>query len=127
MIESEGHAIKMAEAISGVARAMRIPYIFKASYDKANRTSVSSFRGPGVEEGCRILRKVRDSVGVPLLTDVHDAHDAARVGETVDIIQIPAFLCRQTDLLIAAAKTGSVGLSTAPMSNDSGQGMRTTQ
>jgi 2-dehydro-3-deoxyphosphooctonate aldolase (KDO 8-P synthase) len=106
VIESEAHAIKMAEAVSGVTRAMRIPYIFKASYDKANRTSVSSFRGPGVEEGCRILRKVRDTVGVPVLTDVHDAHDAARVGETVDIIQIPAFLCRQTDLLIAAAKTG---------------------
>jgi 2-dehydro-3-deoxyphosphooctonate aldolase (KDO 8-P synthase) len=106
VIESEAHAIKMAEAINGVARALRIPYIFKASYDKANRTSVSSFRGPGIEEGCRILRKVRDTVGVPLLTDVHDAHDAARVGETVDIIQIPAFLCRQTDLLIAAAKSG---------------------
>ena len=106
VIESEAHALKMAEAINGVARAMRIPYIFKASYDKANRTSVSSFRGPGVEEGCRILRKVRDTVGVPVLTDVHDAHDAARVGETADIIQIPAFLCRQTDLLIAAAKTG---------------------
>jgi 2-dehydro-3-deoxyphosphooctonate aldolase (KDO 8-P synthase) len=106
VIESEAHAIKMAEAINGVTRAMRIPYIFKASYDKANRTSVSSFRGPGVEEGCRILRKVRDTVGVPVLTDVHDAHDAARVGETADIVQIPAFLCRQTDLLIAAAKTG---------------------
>jgi len=106
VIESEAHALKMAEAINGVTRAMRIPYIFKASYDKANRTSVSSFRGPGVEEGCRILRKVRDTAGVPVLTDVHDAHDAARVGESADIIQIPAFLCRQTDLLVAAAKTG---------------------
>ena len=92
VLESEAHAMKMAEAINGVARAMRIPYIFKASYDKANRTSISSFRGPGVEEGCRILRKIRDVVGVPVLTDVHDAHDAARVGEIVDVIQIPAFI-----------------------------------
>ena len=106
VIESEAHAIKMAEAITGVAKALRMPYIFKASYDKANRTSISSFRGPGVEEGCRILRKIRDVVGVPVLTDVHDAHDCARVGEIADIIQIPAFLCRQTDLLVAAAKTG---------------------
>lgn len=108
VIESETHAIKMAECISGVCKAMKLPYIFKASYDKANRTSLSSFRGPGVEEGCRILRKVRDVVGVPILTDVHDAHDAAKVGETADVIQIPAFLCRQTDLLVAAAKTGRV-------------------
>jgi 2-dehydro-3-deoxyphosphooctonate aldolase (KDO 8-P synthase) len=106
VIESEEHAIKMAESINGVCKAMKIPYIFKASYDKANRTSIKSFRGPGIEEGCRILRKVRDTVGVPVLTDVHDAHDAATVGESVDVLQIPAFLCRQTDLLVAAAKTG---------------------
>lgn len=108
VIESEAHAIKMAECIAGICKAMKLPYIFKASYDKANRTSLSSFRGPGAEEGCRILRKVRDVVGVPILTDVHDAHDAAKVGETADVIQIPAFLCRQTDLLVAAAKTGRV-------------------
>ncbi|MBI2682793.1 MAG: 3-deoxy-8-phosphooctulonate synthase [Acidobacteriales bacterium] len=106
VIESESHALKMAECIAGVAKALGMPFIFKASYDKANRTSIKSFRGPGVEEGCRILRKVREVVGVPVLTDVHDAHDAAKVGESVDVIQIPAFLCRQTDLLVAAAKTG---------------------
>lgn len=108
VIEGEAHAMKMAETITGVAKALKVPLIFKASYDKANRTSLSSFRGPGLEEGLRILKKVRDTVGVPVLTDVHDAHDAARVGEVVDVIQIPAFLCRQTDLLVAAAKTGRV-------------------
>src|SRR6266404_1832534 len=108
VIESEAHALKMAECISGVTRALKVPYIFKASYDKANRTSLSSFRGPGVEEGTRILRKVREQVGVPVLTDVHDAHDVSRVAEAVDVLQIPAFLCRQTDLLVAAAQTGKV-------------------
>jgi len=108
VIESEAHAVKMAEAISGVCKALKLAYIFKASYDKANRTSLASFRGPGVKEGCRILRKVRDMAGVPVLTDVHDAHDCAEVGETADVLQIPAFLCRQTDLLAAAAKTGRV-------------------
>jgi 2-dehydro-3-deoxyphosphooctonate aldolase (KDO 8-P synthase) len=108
VIESEAHALKMAEAIAAVCKDLKVPYIFKASYDKANRTSISSFRGPGLEEGCRILKKVRDTVGVPVLTDVHDAHDCARVGEAVDVLQIPAFLCRQTDLLVAAAKTGRV-------------------
>ena len=106
VIESEAHCLKMAESIAGVCKAMRLPYIFKASYDKANRTSLSSFRGPGIDEGLKILKKVRDSVGVPVLTDVHDAHDCAKAGEAVDFIQIPAFLCRQTDLLVAAAKTG---------------------
>lgn len=106
VIESEAHCLKMAESIAGVCKAMRLPYIFKASYDKANRTSLSSFRGPGIDEGLKILKKVRDHVGVPVLTDVHDAHDCAKAGEVVDFIQIPAFLCRQTDLLVAAAKTG---------------------
>src|SRR3954469_11511435 len=106
VIESEKHALFMAEVIKGVTRSLNVPYIFKASYDKANRTSIKSFRGPGIEEGCRILRKVRDAVNIPVLTDVHDAHDAAKVGESVDVLQIPAFLCRQTDLLVAAAKTG---------------------
>jgi 2-dehydro-3-deoxyphosphooctonate aldolase (KDO 8-P synthase) len=108
VIESEEHALKMAECIAGVCKAMGVSYIFKASYDKANRTSLASFRGPGLKEGLRILRKVKDAVNVPVLTDVHDAHDVAEVADAVDIIQIPAFLCRQTDLLVAAAKSGKV-------------------
>ncbi|HLH06919.1 MAG TPA: 3-deoxy-8-phosphooctulonate synthase [Terriglobales bacterium] len=106
VIESEAHAIKMAECIGGVAKALKLPYIFKASYDKANRTSLKSFRGPGVSEGLRILRKIADTVHVPVLTDVHEAVDVQRVAEVVDVLQIPAFLCRQTDLLVAAAKSG---------------------
>lgn len=106
VIESEQHALKMAESIAKVAAEKKIPYIFKASYDKANRTSIRSFRGPGREEGLRILSRVRSDVGVPVLTDVHEAADVARVAEAVDVLQIPAFLCRQTDLLVAAAKTG---------------------
>lgn len=106
VIESEMHAMKMAESIAGVCRAMKIPYIFKASYDKANRTSIKSFRGPGIHEGLRVLAKVADEVNVPVLTDVHDAPQATEAGDIVDVLQIPAFLCRQTDLLVAAAKTG---------------------
>ena len=106
VIESEMHAMKMAEAIAGVCRAMKVPYIFKASYDKANRTSLKSFRGPGLHEGLRILAKIADEVNVPVLTDVHDAAQAVEAGDIVDVLQIPAFLCRQTDLLVAAAKTG---------------------
>jgi 2-dehydro-3-deoxyphosphooctonate aldolase (KDO 8-P synthase) len=106
VIESEAHALRMAEAIAAVARAKRLPYIFKASYDKANRTSIRSFRGPGLNEGLRILSNVRSVVGVPVLTDVHEVGDVARVAEAVDALQIPAFLCRQTDLLVAAAKSG---------------------
>jgi 2-dehydro-3-deoxyphosphooctonate aldolase (KDO 8-P synthase) len=106
VIESEAHALKMAEAIAGVCRAMKIPYIFKASYDKANRTSLKSFRGPGLQEGLRILAKIADEVNLPVLTDVHDAEQATAAGDIVDVLQIPAFLCRQTDLLVAAAKTG---------------------
>src|ERR1700730_7415823 len=104
VIESEAHALKMAEAISAVARKLHIPYIFKASYDKANRTSLKSFRGPGLEEGLRILEKVKKETGVPVLTDVHEAVDMPAVANAVDVVQIPAFLCRQTDLLVAAAK-----------------------
>ncbi len=107
VIESEQHALKMAESLALVAADKQVPYIFKASYDKANRTSIRSFRGPGLNEGLRILDKVRRTLGVPVLTDVHEAADAARVAEAVDVLQIPAFLCRQTDLLIAAAKTGT--------------------
>jgi 2-dehydro-3-deoxyphosphooctonate aldolase (KDO 8-P synthase) len=104
VIESEEHALKMADAISAVARKLNIPYIFKSSYDKANRTSLKSFRGPGLDEGLRILNKVRQQMNIPVLTDVHEAADVEAVAAAVDVIQIPAFLCRQTDLLVAAAK-----------------------
>lgn len=106
VIESETHALRMAEAISQITRQMGIPYVFKASYDKANRTSHTSFRGPGMEEGLRILQRVKETYGVPVLTDIHETHHAARVAEVADVLQIPAFLCRQTDLLTAAAATG---------------------
>jgi 2-dehydro-3-deoxyphosphooctonate aldolase (KDO 8-P synthase) len=106
VIESEEHAIRMAEIIKGVTKALAFPFIFKASYDKANRTSIRSFRGPGVKEGLRILRRIKDEVGVPVLTDVHEVSDVARVAEVVDVLQIPAFLCRQTDLVVAAALSG---------------------
>ncbi len=106
VIESEPHALKMAEAIAEIARSKNLPYIFKASYDKANRTSIKSFRGPGLDEGLRILRNIAETAKIPVLTDVHQAADVPRVAEAVDILQIPAFLCRQTDLLIAAGKSG---------------------
>src|SRR5271156_4665033 len=94
VIESEEHAIRMAEIIKGVTRALEFPFIFKVSYDKANRTSIRNFRGPGVKEGLRILKKIKDQLGVPVLTDVHDAADVVKVAEVVDVLQIPAFLCR---------------------------------
>jgi 2-dehydro-3-deoxyphosphooctonate aldolase (KDO 8-P synthase) len=106
VIESEAHARKMADAIQRVTADLGIPYIFKASYDKANRTSVTSFRGPGLLEGTRILAKLARETGLPVLTDVHEAAHCAVVAEAADVLQIPAFLCRQTDLLIAAGKTG---------------------
>ena len=106
VIESEEHALFMAAAIAGICRPLGVPFIFKASYDKANRTSIASFRGPGITEGLRILALVRDQVKVPVLTDVHEAAPATAAGEVVDVLQIPAFLCRQTDLLAAAARTG---------------------
>lgn len=106
VIESEKHALFMAEVIKGVTRSLNVPFIFKASYDKANRTSIRSFRGPGLEEGLRILKKVKDEVHIPVLTDVHETADVPRVAEVVDILQIPAFLCRQTDLIVAAALSG---------------------
>ncbi len=93
----------MAEVIKGVTRSLNIPFIFKASYDKANRTSIRSFRGPGLTEGLRILKKVKDEVHVPVLTDVHQTSDVPKVAEVADVLQIPAFLCRQTDLIVAAA------------------------
>jgi 2-dehydro-3-deoxyphosphooctonate aldolase (KDO 8-P synthase) len=104
VIESEAHALKMAQDISVIARKLDVPFIFKASYDKANRTSLHSFRGPGLEEGLRILERVKKEAGVPVLTDVHEAKDVPAVADAVDVVQIPAFLCRQTDMLVAAAK-----------------------
>ena len=106
VIESETHARKMADAIQRIASDLGVPYIFKASYDKANRTSIKSFRGPGLVEGCRILHSIAESTGLSVLTDVHTPQDCKPVGEAVDVLQIPAFLCRQTDLLVAAAETG---------------------
>lgn len=104
VIESESHARMMADSIQRITSDLGIPYIFKASYDKANRTSIHSFRGPGLVEGTRILRTVSEANGLPVLTDVHTAEDCAVAAESVDVLQIPAFLCRQTDLLIAAAQ-----------------------
>jgi len=106
VIEGEAHVRKMAEAIQRIASDLRIPFIFKASYDKANRTSVKSFRGPGLVEGVRILGALARSTGLPLMTDVHEAGHCEVAAEAVDVLQIPAFLCRQTDLLVAAGKTG---------------------
>src|SRR5437660_6497303 len=108
VIESEEHALFMAEVIKGITRSLNVPFIFKASYDKANRTSMRSFRGPGLVEGLRILKKVKDEVHVPVLTDVHEVKDVAKVAEVVDVLQIPAFLCRQTDLIVAAGMTERV-------------------
>jgi 2-dehydro-3-deoxyphosphooctonate aldolase (KDO 8-P synthase) len=110
VIESETHARTMADAIQAIAADLKIPFIFKASYDKANRTSIRSFRGPGLVEGARILRAIAQSNGLPVLTDVHTPEDCLRLskalGDVEAVLQIPAFLCRQTDLLIAAAHTG---------------------
>ena len=108
VIESEEHAIRMAEIIKGVARSLEFPFIFKASYDKANRTSIRSFRGPGIKEGLRILKKIKNELNVPILTDVHETADVGTVAEVADVLQIPAFLSRQTDLVVAAALSGRV-------------------
>ena len=104
VIESEKHIRTMADALQRIAADVKIPLIFKASYDKANRTSITSFRGPGMDEGLRILNSVRKENKLPVLTDVHTPQDCWRVAECVDVLQIPAFMCRQTDLLIAAAE-----------------------
>lgn len=106
VIESEAHTRAMAEGIAAVAAELKIPFIFKISYDKANRTSGQSYRGPGVEEGLRILRRLKDDLKLPLLTDVHEPGQVAAAAEVADILQIPAFLSRQTDLLTAAGKSG---------------------
>jgi 2-dehydro-3-deoxyphosphooctonate aldolase (KDO 8-P synthase) len=106
VIESDAHALGLAIAIRDIASRVGVPYVFKASYDKANRTSGRSFRGPGLEAGIRALALVRERAGVPILTDIHEPSHAAPVAEVADVLQIPAFLCRQTDLLEAAARTG---------------------
>jgi 2-dehydro-3-deoxyphosphooctonate aldolase (KDO 8-P synthase) len=108
VIESEAIVLETATGIAKIAQELHIPYIFKASYDKANRTSIASFRGLGLSTGLKILKKVKEEVGVPILTDIHEVQDVTQVAEVVDILQIPAFLCRQTDLLCAAAKSGRV-------------------
>jgi 2-dehydro-3-deoxyphosphooctonate aldolase (KDO 8-P synthase) len=106
VIESPDHAVYLGSAIAAIARRCGVPYIFKASFDKANRTSLQSFRGPGLDAGLRVLADVKAQVGVPVLTDIHEPSQAAAAAEVADILQIPAFLCRQTDLLLAAAATG---------------------
>jgi len=106
VIESSAHALMIAERLAKIAQRVGIPLIFKASYDKANRTSLKSFRGPGLEEGLRVLSTIKKEVGVPILTDIHDVAQASAAAEVADVLQIPAFLSRQTDLLVAAAKTG---------------------
>jgi 2-dehydro-3-deoxyphosphooctonate aldolase (KDO 8-P synthase) len=108
VIESEAHARMMAEKIAKIAADAGVPYIFKASYDKANRSSVKAFRGPGPAEGLRILGKIKAELKLPILTDIHDASQAGPAAEVCDVLQIPAFLARQTDLLIAAGKTGRI-------------------
>ena len=108
VIESESHARMIAERIATISSDAGVPYVFKASYDKANRSSVNSFRGPGLKEGLRIMGKIKADLDLPVLTDIHEAAHAAPAAEVVDILQIPAFLARQTDLLVAAGKTGRV-------------------
>lgn len=108
VIESEEHTLKVAEALKKMFSKHKINLIFKASYDKANRSSIHSFRGPGLEEGLRILEKVRKEFELPVVTDVHTEDEAKAAGQVIDCIQIPAFLCRQTDLIYAAAQTGAV-------------------
>ena len=108
VIESERHATNVAVELASLTARLQIPFVFKASYDKANRTSGSSFRGPGLTEGLRILAAIKDRLGVPILTDIHEPAHAGAAADVVDVLQIPAFLCRQTDLIVAAAKTGRV-------------------
>jgi 2-dehydro-3-deoxyphosphooctonate aldolase (KDO 8-P synthase) len=108
VIESERHASDLAAKLAGLSARLRVPFIFKASYDKGNRTSGGSFRGPGLTEGLRILAAIKEHVRVPVLTDIHEPSHAAAAADVADVLQIPAFLCRQTDLLVAAAKTGRV-------------------
>ncbi|MFO0792439.1 MAG: 3-deoxy-8-phosphooctulonate synthase [Candidatus Brocadiaceae bacterium] len=106
VIEDKEGCLRLAERLKTIFIAKKVPFIFKASYDKANRTSINSYRGPGIKEGIKILADIKKRFNVPILSDVHERDDVAMVSETLDIIQIPAFLCRQTDLIIAASKTG---------------------
>ncbi len=108
VIESKQGALKIAETLKKLTTKLKVPFIFKASYDKANRTSIHSFRGPGIEEGLKVLAEIKAKVGVPVLSDVHDVAEALMAAEVLDVLQIPAFLCRQTDLIVAAASTGRV-------------------
>ena len=108
VIESEELVMTVAGRMKAITDELGIPYTFKASFDKANRTSIRSFRGPGIDKGLEILRKVKDTYALPICTDIHEPWQAERAAEVCDVIQIPAFLCRQTDLLVAAAKTGKV-------------------
>src|SRR5439155_11096556 len=108
VIESEQHAASLAGRLAEIARRLRIPFVFKASYDKANRTSGRSFRGPGLDEGLRVLAEIKARLGVPVLTDIHDVEQARPAADVADVLQIPAFLSRQTDLIVAAAKTGRI-------------------
>jgi 2-dehydro-3-deoxyphosphooctonate aldolase (KDO 8-P synthase) len=108
VIESEAHARMLAERVARIAADAGVPYVFKASYDKANRSSVNSYRGPGLREGLRILAKIKSDLGLPVLSDIHEAAHASPAAEVCDVLQIPAFLARQTDLLVAAGKTGRV-------------------
>jgi 2-dehydro-3-deoxyphosphooctonate aldolase (KDO 8-P synthase) len=105
-IENEKHALMTAERLAAIAAARRVPFIYKSSYDKANRLAVTSYRGPGLVEGLRILRRVRETVGVPVLSDVHQVSEVEAAAAVLDVLQIPAFLCRQTDLVVAVARTG---------------------
>jgi 2-dehydro-3-deoxyphosphooctonate aldolase (KDO 8-P synthase) len=105
-IEDEKHALMTAERLATIAAERRVPFIYKSSYDKANRSSIHGYRGPGLREGLRILRKVRDTLRVPVLSDVHQVSEVAPAAEVLDVLQIPAFLCRQTDLIVAVAQTG---------------------
>jgi len=108
VIESEAHAVDTAVALKAIAESISVPIVFKASFDKANRTSITSFRGPGLDEGLRVLARVKERTGLPILTDIHEASQAEPAAQVVDILQIPAFLSRQTDLIVAAARTGRV-------------------
>ena len=108
VIESEALCLKIARSLKRSCDALGVTYVFKASYDKANRTSGNSRRGPGIQDGLKILASVREKVGVPILTDIHTEEQATKAGEIVDILQVPAFLCRQTDIVVAAAKTGKI-------------------
>jgi 2-dehydro-3-deoxyphosphooctonate aldolase (KDO 8-P synthase) len=105
-IEDERHALMMAERLARITAAARVPFIYKSSYDKANRSSVRSYRGPGLKEGLRILRRVKEELGLPVLSDVHDVSEVDPAAEVLDVLQVPAFLCRQTDLLLACARSG---------------------